>query len=826
MTKRKSIAALIMLAPLLAISAGAQEQGAADPIQETGAAPRPQRDETLTLEEVIVTATRRSEKLQDVPMSVTAFTGDFLQDSGINNLANLDEYTPNLMVTPGPNARATSFRIRGIGSAGTNSGIDPSVGIFLDGVYQGRAGMSINDLVDVERVEILRGPQGTLYGKNTAAGALSVITKRPSNEFESLAELSYDTNELLELRGMVNLPLGESGHALRLSAFSVNGDHLYENTYNGDGLNDANKWGGRARALFDMSGQGGSGNFGEFLVTLDYTKEDKDCCAFAVINYNGLSPLNTPATNTPTAEWQARLGLNDLGRPVLIYNAFEDSEGFPPPQADPFSDDYWLDGDLRSKIEVGGVALEWNRDLADDNTLTWINSWRFYENDSAFDGDFTAYEASLASDEIDLDQYSSELRIATPGGQTFEGQAGLYAYYSKFDSVGKLAQGESLYENAIIRIEGTTIDAPMSLFFPDGSVNTDDNTYETTSYAAFGQVIWNINEEFSATLGLRYTYEKKEREGSQTSDPVPPLGLELPPIAGPDLVYDNSRSDTDLSPSINLRYFYSPDIMGYASVSQGFKSGGFDQRRVSMDSNGEFDEETATNYELGWKTTLYDRRLQFNGTLFLVDYEDFQAQSFDGAQVRVTNAGDLRSYGTELELVFIPMANMTIGSAIGYVKAEYESFDNGQCTIDQVFTQYYIVDGAQFGSPGTASVCNQDLEGKPLDNAPEWTVSSYLQYDLDIGEQLLGIVRLEHSFIDSYYLDQDLDENLTNDEVNLLNLRLTLSNASRDWDVTVWGRNMLDEEYYSWGLDIPTLGGYAGIVAPEATYGITLRWFN
>ncbi len=780
----------------------------------------------LALEEVIVTASRRTERLQEVAMSVSAFGSDFLQDSGINDLSNLEEYTPNLKITPGPNARATSFRIRGIGSAGTNSGIDPSVGIFLDGIYQGRAGMSISDLVDVERVEILRGPQGTLYGKNTAAGALSVITKRPSTEFESLLELNYDSNEKLELRGTVNLPLGESGHAVRLSAFAVDGEHLYENSYNGEGLNDANKWGGRARFLLDMSSRDGDEGLGEFLVTLDYTKEDKDCCAFAVIDYNGLSPLNTPATNNPSAEWQAMLGLNDQGKPILQYTAFEDSEGFSPPDPDPFGDDYWLDGDLRSKIEVGGLGVEWNRDMADGNTLTFINAWRFYENDSAFDGDFTAYEASLASDLVDLDQYSSELRIATPAGQTFEGQAGLYAYYSEFDSVGVFAQGQSLYENAIVRIEGTTIDAPMSIFFPNGSVNTDDNTYTTTSYAAFGQLIWNINEEFSATLGLRYTYEKKEREGTQTSDPVPPFDVDLPPIAGPNVEYDNKRSDSNISPSFNLRYFFSPDVMGYASISRGFKSGGFDQRRVAVGNDGEFDEETATNYELGWKTTLYNRRLQFNGTLFLVDYEDFQAQSFDGAQVRVTNAGDLRSYGSELELVFLPVANMTIGSAIGYVKAEYESFDNGQCTIEQVFTKYYIEDGAQFGSPGTQSICKQDLAGKPLDNAPEWTISSYIQYDFDLGENLVGIARLEHSFIDSYYLDQDLDENLQNDEVNLVNFRLTLAHAARNWEVALWGRNMLDEEYYSWGLDIPTLGGYAGIVAPEATYGVTLRWMN
>jgi len=783
--------------------------------------------EALMLEEVLVTATRRTERLQDVPMSVSAFGSDFLQDSGINDLANLDEYTPNLKITPGQSTRATSFRIRGIGSVGTNSGIDPSVGIFLDGVYQGRAGMSIGDLVDVERVEVLRGPQGTLYGKNTAAGALSVITKRPVSEFESLLEMSYDTNELMELRGMVNLPLGESGHAVRLSGFMVDGDHLYENTYNGEGLNDESKWGGRARFLFDMNGQGGDEGLGEFLVTLDYTKEDKECCALAVIDYDGLSPLNTPSTNDPSREWQANLGLNDLGRPILQYTAFEDSEGFSPPSADPFSDDYWLNGDVYSKVEVGGVAVEWNHMVADDNTLTFINAWRFYEADTSHDGDLTAYEASRATDEVDLNQFSSELRLASPSGQKFEGLAGLYVYYSDLDSVGRLAQGQALYENALIRVEGTTLDLPMSFLFPEGSVNTDDNNYNTTSFAAFGQLIWNINEEFSATLGVRYTYEKKEREGSQTSDPLPQIGdsppVDLPPIAGPDIEYDSEHSDDDISPSFNLRYFFNPDIMGYASVSRGFKSGGFDQRRVREGDDGEFDEEIATSYELGWKTTLYDRRLKFNGTLFLVDYEDFQSESFDGAQVRVTNAGDLRSYGTELELTFIPMANMTIGSAVGYVKAEYESFDNGQCTMDQVFTQYYIVGGAQFGSPGTQSVCKQDLAGEPLDNAPEWTVSSYIQYDLDMSENLLGTARLEHNFIDKFYLDQDLDEHLVNDEVNLVNFRLSLSNHTRDWDISVWGRNILDEEYYAHGIDIPVMGGYAGFVAPGSTYGITLR---
>ena len=418
----------------------------ADEPQQTGTAGR----ESLVLEEILVTASRRVENLQDVPMSVSAFTSDFFQDSGVNQLSGLEEYTPNLKITPGPNSNDTSFRIRGIGSVGSNSGIDPSVGIFIDGVYQGRAGMSISDLVDVERVEILRGPQGTLYGKNTAAGAISVISKMPTNEFESMMELNYDSNERGEARGMVNVPLGDSGHAMRLTAFGVDGDHLFENTYNGQGTNDASKWGGRARVLFDMEGQTTDEGLGTLVVTMDYTKEDTDCCAFASIEYNGLSPLNSPATNTPSAEWQAMLGLNDQGKSILRYTAFEDSEGFPPPKNDPFGDDYWFNGDTYNKIEVGGIAAEWNKDLASDHTVTLISAWRHYEADNAFDGDFTAYDAAQASTEVDLDQYSMELRIASPGGETFDTQGGLYAYYSELDSLGAFEQHEALVDNVLI----------------------------------------------------------------------------------------------------------------------------------------------------------------------------------------------------------------------------------------------------------------------------------------------------------------------------------------------------------------------------------------
>ena len=808
---RNFVNALLLL-PWVASSALAQ-------VDNEAAAPNEGGQNQLMLEEILVTASRRVENLQEVAMSVTAFSGDFFKDTGVNQLSDLEQYTPNLIITPGTDSNSTSIRIRGIGSVGTNTGIDPSVGIFIDGIYQGRAGMSVSDLIDVQRIEILRGPQGTLYGKNTAAGAISIITNLPTEELESMVEASYDNNQLAEFRGMVNIPFGSSGHAMRLTGFGIDGDHLYTNTFNGEDVNNAHKWGARSRVLFDL--EQGEFDLGQLVLNFDYTKEDTDCCAFAVIDYNGLSTLNAPATGIPSAQWQAMLGLNAQGQQILRYSALEDSTGVSPPKTDPFGDDYWFDGDLHNKVEVGGISAQWNKNLAHGNTLTFINGWRHYESDSAFDGDFTGYDASQGSTDLTLNQYSSELRIATPAGDTFEGQAGLYAYYSELDSEGTIEQGVDLVENILIIPE---LNIYMSDFFPDGSLNLDSNSYKTTSYAAFGQVVWNYSEKVSATLGLRYTWEKKERKGSQLTSPAFPI--DIPPIAGPDIYYDDSRTDSDASPSINIRYFFDPDVMAYASISRGFKSGGFDQRRQVADSNGEFKPETATNYELGWKTSWWDRRLQFNGTFFLVDYQDFQSQSFDGSSVRVTNAGDMRSYGSELELVFIPIVDMTLGSAIGYNKTEYESFDNGLCTVDQTFYEYYVVQGAQQGAPGLSFACTQDLAGKPLDNAPEWTVSSYMQYDLNVSEELTLVSRLEHSFIDNYFLDQNLDPNLTNDSVNLINLRFSLGNTSGDWEVALWGRNLLDEQYYAWGMNTPSIGGYAGVAAPGINYGITVRLYN
>ena len=762
------------------------------------------RANSFLMDEIIVTATKRAERLQDVAISISAFDSNFLEDAGVNDLTELQDYTPSLSVKTGTGSRATAIRIRGIGSQGSNSGIDPSVGVFIDGVYQGRAGMSLVDLFDIDRVEVLRGPQGTLYGKNTAAGAINILTEKPSGSPEGELELTYANDDRKEIRGMLNIPLGNSGHAMRATGYMVKGDGLHTNSFTGEKVNNVDKWGAKTRLLFDLD------TAGELLLTLDFSQEDTNCCALAVIDYDGLSPLNAPLTNTPSADLQRELGINPFGFPVLFYTAFEDSEGFSPPEVDPFGNERWFDGDYRNNVKVGGIAGEWNIDLSNQDTLTVIGAWRNYKSDSAFDGDFTAYNLSETTTDVELDQYSLELRIASDGGKKFDYVGGFYTYHSELDSLGTFSLKQPLVENIFV---APTI--PLSFLFPAGTLNTDTNQYKTTSYAAFGQLVWNVNEKFKPALGVRYTYEEKERLGSQITTPT--SFIDLAPIAGPDIFFDDKRTDSAISPSLSLRYFLNEDLMAYATASRGFKSGGYNQRREAVGSDGEFNEETATSFDLGIKSDW------FRTSFYYVDYDDFQTQTFDGTNFGVTNAGALESYGAEFEIMYPIKENLILGTALGYNKATYADFKNGPCTVEAAFRDYYITQGNIFGSPGINANCVTDLTGEPLDNAPEWTVSTFAHFNKDLSEDLNLAVLLHHSYTDRFFLEQSLDPRLINDEVHLIDLNVTLSNEQKGWEASLWRKNLLDEGYYAAGFVIPAASGYAGVVAPDLTYGATVR---
>jgi iron complex outermembrane recepter protein len=732
-------------------------------------------DPAVQLEEIIVTANRREQSLQNVAISVSAFTEDFFKNSGTSTLKQLEQYTPSLKITAVQDSRSTSIRIRGIGSIGSNAGIDPSVGLFIDGIYQGRAGMSIADFMDTERVEVLRGPQGTLYGKNTAAGAINIISKSPGEYTEAGLEAVVGNYNALELRGMVNVPLGERGHAARLAGYSVQRDGYDDNKVLNDDMNNADRWGTKGRVLFDLA------DYGDLVLTADYAEENSDCCAPDIIDYDGDG---------------AALG--------LPFSLLASDAGVTLPKVDPFDRKLHFNQPWTNEVSVGGLAAEWNMELGNEYALTFLNAWRRYENDSRFDGDFSPFEAVSGAAEVELDQYSSELRLTSPEGDKWDYVAGLFFYSSEMETLG---------ETGMLELLGPLFGG--GFIFPEGSVNFDENTHKTTSAAAFGQLNWHLSEKWRLTLGARYTYEEKERDGLQRT--VPTSTFDAPPIAGPDVESSDSRSESDVSPSLSVSYFMRDDLMLYASASQGFKSGGFNQLRTAVGAPAEFDEESSTSYEAGWKGSWLDRRLQLNGTVFFVDYDDFQAQGFDGANITVRNAGSLESKGVELEAVYLPNSYLTTGVAIGYNDATYSDFESGECTMAQLFA---ITGGNPFIPPS----CLQDLTGKPLDNAPEWTVSTYLQFEDALTGSLGWFGRLEYNYTDEFYLAQDLDEALLNDESHLVNARLGIFGEDRRWELTAWGRNLLDEDSYVMGFDIPVLSGYVGMNLPPRTYGLTVNY--
>jgi iron complex outermembrane receptor protein len=875
------------------------DESEADPVDDPDAefyertTATPPKDD---VEELFVTATKREEALQDVPISMSALNASFLDDSGITQFGQISEYVPNLKINPMTDTRGTVMRIRGIGSAGNNAGIDPSVGLFIDGVYQGRAGMSIGDLLDIERVEVLRGPQGTLYGKNTAAGLINIISKRPVYEWEAIAEAVYGNYGNYETRTSVNFPIVDEHIAGRFSGYWVTRDgfdkrldvagrkygppasvppvpNILPDNYpwatpatapndpftpegpdgddrfifEDDRVNDDNKWGTKGRLLFDLT------DSLSFLVTGDYSFVDTKCCVADILSFEGFPTLSTrelpvgPAVLDGPTAIQGVLTFQNLAN-YWVTRPFEtrpsgtfqgrpfQGTGIPLPHDDPFDNVVMADVDPTNEVAIGGVALDGTYEFPEmpvlgDSVLNLIASWRTYTNHSLFDGDFSYYEVAQWGTDVDLDQYSVELRLTSPGGELVDYQTGFYFYHQEMHTVDQL----EFFWDAINLF-------PLFDGASGPTRNVGDNTHKTWSYAGFGQVTLNPLDQLSLTGGLRVTHEKKTRVGEQTchafrlSDGEWQWVLEerplfdTPPICGLSASIapgENERSVTNVSGMANLRYFPTEDVMLYASFATGFKSGGFNQLRVTVGTPTEFNDEESMNFEGGFKTSWFDRMLTLNVTGFYTEYDEFQAQLFDGISINVRNAGSLESYGAEGDLMLVPAEwapGLVLGSSVGFNIAEYTDFDNGEQTAAQRWdaTGGFVLAGC--GPPAPVENCVQDLAGKRLDSAPRWSISSFVQYEFLLPWLPLELfARAEYAYTSMQFLAQDLDPGLKQPATHIVNLRAGFRAEDRAWEVTGWVRNLTDEEYNVVGFDVPTINGFAGINGPPRQYGMTVR---
>jgi len=742
-----------------------------------------QASSDLTVEEITVTAQKRSENVQDVPLSVTAISGEAMARAGVTSLVDLSSSVPSVMMDSSNNLRNTNVAIRGIGSSGTNPGIEPSVGVFVDGVYLPLGGMAQGEMLDIETVEVLRGPQGTLYGRNTPVGAINITTRKPTQAREGQIRVGLGDYDLRHVSGYIGGGLTENT-AARASFWMRDRSGYEKNLFTGKDQNDSETWGGRLRVTHSASD-----NF-ELNLIAHYSLIEQQCCVADQRDPTGPFGIATPGFLAA----QAALG--------LPFRNFNDKDHVV--DADDLGDDW---------SENYGVSLQADWNLASGHTVTSISALEVWDNRAVVSADALPQTVYRNSQDTLIKTLSQELRIASPTGQFFEYLGGvfLFAQDMNFDQVSTyLAGANRLYPN-------TSCSVPPCRITPGDSAGSVFEQ-ETRSYAVFGTGTLNFTDDWSVTGGLRFSNDKKKA----FIDHQLPAGVSntFARLMPANRIGHVSRDESNTTWSLNTKYNWTPDVMTFATVATGFKAGGFNTRRVNPGTPYDFEPETSITYEVGVKSTLLDRRLVLNATLFNMVLKDFQESVLNpltGTGFIVGNAGERRVRGVEVDFRGRATQRLTIDGGFAYMDAEFTDRPSGQCATGRT------PDGKL---PGT---CNYN--GMTPEKSPEWKVNLASQWTQPLSGELEAFVRAEVNYTSGYAFMPTLDIGAQQDAVTLVNLRAGLQHADSNWQVTAWVRNLTDETYYAQSTTQPlnafvsgggTAGarGYIGWYAPPRTVGI------
>ncbi|GAM98260.1 hypothetical protein U91I_01893 [alpha proteobacterium U9-1i] len=573
-------------------------------------------EQAANTDDIVVTAQRREQSIQDVPISIAAMSAERIEDSGLTNFANLEQSISGLTTVANGDARAARIGIRGVTTAQEN-GKQSSVGVYVDGVFMSRVGMSFADLPDVERIEVLRGPQGTLFGMNTAAGLIHMITARPDlDEFGGHVETVIGNYDRIEARGSITGPIVPGRLGFSLGATSTNRGGIIYNSTLGRDVDDLDRWGIRGKLLYD-------GDDVSALFIADYQEEDSNCCVKV------LSHLRPPAT----------------------FSGFGSVTALAPPGF-PFARVAVTNVPNYNRPEGGGLSAEVTWDLDGGYTLTSLSAWRtwsiFHQDDPdglPIDG-ITGFRIWQ-----DHDQISQEVRLASPVDGMFSWQVGLF-YFDR----------NSTSDDYI------TYPSTLRGLGQDGT-NINNFEIEAQTLAAFGHVTWNLTDRLSATGGVRYTNETQDAHAVQVSNN----------LANPSFNRTASLDEGATTWNVSAEYDISDDIMIYAAAGHGFKPGGFDMNRTAAFTTFTFEEETNTNIEAGVRSVLFDNRLLLNATVFNTNFENFQTLAFDGLRFFNTNAPEFETRGLEIETTLHPTDNLTLRGSATFINTEYISFPNGPC---------------------------------------------------------------------------------------------------------------------------------------------------
>ncbi|HRD44888.1 MAG TPA: TonB-dependent receptor [Caulobacter sp.] len=797
------------------------------------------QDENIQVEEIIVTAQKRSENLQDVPISVSATSGDKLEAQGIENLEDLSGYVPGVQI--GKGAINTQINIRGVGS-GSNRGFEQSVGMYVDGVYMGRDRQFRAPFMDLDRVEVLRGPQGTLFGRNTIGGAVSIITANPSLDGgfsgEAAARWDFDTSTL-QLNGAATIPLGETA-ALRLAVQHRSGDGYIENATRGRDEPATEEFAARATLLWQPTDA--------FTANLKFSVLDSsiDGMNAVVTRFTKVTGVVTP----PTA-------LSNLlfANVALVEPDFSVKDPFTTYRDDPDVAGWsGREARIETRSQLGVLNMEY--EVSDSLTLTSVTGYSAYETRDGLDLDFLPIRFIFRNEEQDFTQYSQELRLASDTGGSVDFMLGGYVETQELEQAGALLINSRLGFLPASAFAG----GPTAAVYPLLPANViSRNSYfsqQTDTVAMFGELRWRPTDAVTVTLGGRWSSEDKDFVkrvwfGADAS----PQGLFTAPSSITQenvlLLYVKAldannnlvdavgrRKESGFDPSLKVQWDISDDVMAYATYSRGRKSGGFngnDDQRLSNTASPwtaltplglsvrnaaydptkpgagfEYDAETATSYEAGLKTRLLDGRAVLNLSAFFTQYEDLQVTVFQGASYVVANAKGSEIRGFEADGQLRLTSELTLSGSLAYLDFQFSDYANAGCSAQQI--------------SATPAPCVQDLSGKTNAFAPQWSGSLAIDWKHPVGDDLLLRVNADANYRGEHFLDYDLDPASLQGAQTRVNARVAFGSAEGSWEVSAFGRNLTDEVTFTTVNDIPLApGGFAGFVQEPRTWGIELR---
>ena len=732
---------------------------------------------TSRMDRIVVTATKREQTLQDTPIAITVASSETIERAKIINLEDLQTVVPSLRISSGSRVNQSTFAIRGFGNGGSSTGGEPAVGVFIDGVFRSRSSSAVLDLPRVERVEVLSGPQSTLFGKNASAGVVSVVTKAPSFEPSGSIEATVGNYNQYILKGHYTGPISENV-AFTLSGMYNRRDGYTESIVGLGDLNDKNRWNVRGDLLIEPSEQT------SVRIIADYTKLDEICCTVGNI------------VNGPT-----EAVINALGGQIAS-------------DVDQFSYTSILDVNPENKNEDYGASIHVEHDFGDvilssitayrDNTIGPVTS----------EIDYTSLDLAQSVGTVrEFDTYTQELRLTSDTDSPFSWMIGGYLFYEEIDELGSTVYGDDLrpYVDALtgnaLTLTETFAGAPTGSYFAGGTTISTRFTQENTSYSLFGTADFDVTDRLTLTGGLNYTEDEKtitidqfrNEDAFSQLDLTTFLGGALAGLRGvqfraptlncPNAVEDCKSNDDELTYLARANYAVSDNVNVYVSTATGFKgtswsSGqpprslqaqieaagiGFPDQRYGSRNAGP---ESSTVYELGLKANF--EQGYFNLEIFDQSIDNFQTRGFDGVNFILTNAGEYAAQGIEFDLLFSPNENWTFQFAGTYLDPIYEDYQNAP-------------------APVGSSERVIDRSGTEPGGIHPFSGVAIVTYDHEFSNGMNGYIRGEYLYESEAGLT-DAFPNIDR-EVGTLNASAGLT-VTENLSAQLWVRNLNEDNYF------------------------------